>query len=286
MMTSEKKTAANRRNCQKSTGPRTASGKAHASGNALKHGVLSDRLFLDDESPEEFQLLLAGFQASLSPVGSLELMLVEKLAISVWRQRRLIRAESASIELGRRLDAQSNRRQVERALGMTFPQQLAEDALRPAHPDDAAAIDYCRDLYGQFIGVWDALSAGDVERLAEDGPLLFGALKRDADVKGMGIKDFLQLYDGGLFAWAKQTSLKCAAEISAHARRHVILEVAALVKVQQSAPIQQELIGRYQTALDNELYRAIRALREAQEWRLNTLDVVAGIPNPKPAMQA
>jgi hypothetical protein len=46
-MTSEAKIAANRRNAQRSTGPRTALGKSRVRGNALKHGfaalVVGDR---------------------------------------------------------------------------------------------------------------------------------------------------------------------------------------------------------------------------------------------------
>src|SRR5262245_56004651 len=38
-MTSERKIAANRLNARKSTGPRTAAGKANASRNALQHGL-------------------------------------------------------------------------------------------------------------------------------------------------------------------------------------------------------------------------------------------------------
>ena len=35
-----------------------------------------------------------------------------------------------------------------------------------------------------------------------------------------------------------------------------------------------ELLARYQTTLDNQLYTALKALREAQEWRLKTLEAV------------
>ncbi|MBF6986745.1 hypothetical protein [Cupriavidus sp. IK-TO18] len=55
-------------------------------------------------------------------------------------------------------------------------------------------------------------------------------------------------------------------------RSAIIVEVAALVRSVQSTPLQQKLICKYQTSLDNELCRAIRALRETQEWRLQTLD--------------
>jgi hypothetical protein len=37
-----------------------------------------------------------------------------------------------------------------------------------------------------------------------------------------------------------------------------------------------ELLARYQTTLDNQLNRALRALREAQEWRFKTLEASPG----------
>ena len=38
-----------------------------------------------------------------------------------------------------------------------------------------------------------------------------------------------------------------------------------------------DVIGRYQSTLDNELYKAMRALREAQNWRLSQLASVNGV---------
>jgi hypothetical protein len=35
--------------------------------------------------------------------------------------------------------------------------------------------------------------------------------------------------------------------------------------------------------LDRELYRALKALREAREWRMETLDVLPGDPEPDAA---
>jgi hypothetical protein len=44
--------------------------------------------------------LLDGLQTELNPVGTLELSLVECIAVTLWRQRRLVRSETAHIELG------------------------------------------------------------------------------------------------------------------------------------------------------------------------------------------
>ena len=90
---------ANRENARSSTGPKSANGKAIASNNRLCHGVLSKKLLLDNENPADYQALLDGLHAELKPVGTLELALVEKIAISLWRQQRLVRAETAVIAL-------------------------------------------------------------------------------------------------------------------------------------------------------------------------------------------
>ena len=43
-----KRTAANRRNAQMSTGPRTEEGKSRSRRNAVKHGILSSALHITE----------------------------------------------------------------------------------------------------------------------------------------------------------------------------------------------------------------------------------------------
>jgi len=79
------------------TGPRTRRGKQTASRNATKHGVFSKVAILDSESKAEYEELLAGLRETWLPEGALEHLLVEKLATTAWRYRRLLLAESAEI---------------------------------------------------------------------------------------------------------------------------------------------------------------------------------------------
>ena len=51
---SQKKIDANQRNAQKSTGPRTASGKARSSMNSLKYSLNASKFIIKDELVEEF----------------------------------------------------------------------------------------------------------------------------------------------------------------------------------------------------------------------------------------
>jgi hypothetical protein len=92
---------ANRRNALRSTGPRTETGRAIASRNALKHGLTAERVILFDERQDEFQRFYAELLAALKPHGPMEHQLAERIAINAWRLRRAYRVESGLFERAR-----------------------------------------------------------------------------------------------------------------------------------------------------------------------------------------
>jgi len=79
---------------RQSTGPRTSQGKDRSKYNAVKHGIFSKVIVLKAEPRIAFDALLNGLFHDLQPEGELEEILVEKLAILIWRYRRLIVAEA------------------------------------------------------------------------------------------------------------------------------------------------------------------------------------------------
>src|SRR5205807_12117 len=91
----------NRRNAQHSTGPRTKRGKARARWNALTHGMLCREVVIPagdgKEDRGEFLYLLRSLVFDLKPVGTLEEMVIEKIAVIYWKMHRQIRAEIGSI---------------------------------------------------------------------------------------------------------------------------------------------------------------------------------------------
>ena len=96
-----RKVESNRRNSQKSTGPKTATGKKRVSRNAVRHGFFSKFLLIQHRDAKESQREFDDFYASVhkhyQPVGWLEELWVEKAAVWSWRLRRLIRCESGQI---------------------------------------------------------------------------------------------------------------------------------------------------------------------------------------------
>lgn len=99
-MTTRTQTEANRANAKRSSGPKTAKGKALARLNAVTHGLRSLAPVLPDECPQEWDRHRAGTVAALAPVGTLETELVERVAILMWRLRRVVRYETAVTAAG------------------------------------------------------------------------------------------------------------------------------------------------------------------------------------------
>ncbi len=98
LKTTDKQTAANRRNAQESTGPITPAGKAKASRNALKHGLLASEIVLGGESREEFESFRDTMIERLDPDGELENMLAHRIVAGAWRLRRAGRIEQEMLD--------------------------------------------------------------------------------------------------------------------------------------------------------------------------------------------
>lgn len=246
--------------------PTTPEGKAVSSLNATKHGILSKRLFLHDESPDEFAALQDDLRRALRPVGAYELLLVERMAVTIWRQRRLIRAETAGIEL-RRVD---RNRDVKKAVEFAMSEWITDEGYEPVTDDDREREAWCRTALAEL----DRLEADPRDATADilrEYPTVYEQAKTDAE--GVAVEQHyrstakLAEYLTDLQSW-------CRRELSKIARREIVARVYDLAKATQDAPITDELLTRYTTALDNDLVKIARELRDAQAWRRDTVSEV------------
>lgn len=100
-MSTEKKMTANKANAEKSTGPRTDEGKEKSSRNSIKHGLFSQKVVITDgplkEDPEEFRNILLNLVKDTRPRNSIESMLVDRLASTFWRLRRIYTLEKKEL---------------------------------------------------------------------------------------------------------------------------------------------------------------------------------------------
>jgi hypothetical protein len=93
-MATEKQILANRRNAQKSTGPKTPEGCAAIRFNGLKHGLTASALTLPDESEAEFEALLDSIETEHQPATPTEIALVRRIAMAAWRLTRFYHMEA------------------------------------------------------------------------------------------------------------------------------------------------------------------------------------------------
>ena len=78
----------------KSTGPRSAEGKARSSLNALKTGIYSQSLVIPGEDSAELETLTTDYYQKFHPADAVERDLVDSLVRSSWSLRRFAVAET------------------------------------------------------------------------------------------------------------------------------------------------------------------------------------------------
>ena len=75
--------------------------------NALKHGILSRYTVLSHENHADYESLVDSLMDEHLPAGATEQHLIEELASVIWRKRRVLQAEGATINKGLKESASS-----------------------------------------------------------------------------------------------------------------------------------------------------------------------------------
>ncbi|MFC1637217.1 hypothetical protein ACFL5Z_20555, partial [Planctomycetota bacterium] len=97
-MTTQSQIAANRRNAKKSTGPRTAEGRAAVAKNATKHGLFACQNVVISENQADFDAFRDDMLAELAPVGTMESILAERIVSLTWRLKRAERMQNEMVD--------------------------------------------------------------------------------------------------------------------------------------------------------------------------------------------
>lgn len=90
----------NKANAQKSTGPRTAAGKAKSSLCALRHGITSQVVLMPEEDMSAYKTFTQRYHDDFKPKGVYEEQLVQTLADTQWRLNRIRSLENTLLALG------------------------------------------------------------------------------------------------------------------------------------------------------------------------------------------
>jgi hypothetical protein len=108
-MITDKQLLANRANAQKSTGPRTAAGKAVSRLNAVKHALTGQLTIVAPEQYAAFTGLSTRLTADLNPSGEQEFQVAHRIVRDTWRLARAAANEENVYALGLMDQAETER---------------------------------------------------------------------------------------------------------------------------------------------------------------------------------
>ena len=238
----------------------------------MKHGLFSKHLFADAEEQEAFQVLWDNLRDDLRPAGPIEEGLVERIAINMWRQRRLNTAEGAMTRLNVKVDniahqkCQSPPYGNGDILGSLGIQALTEE--RTHSPEDVRWSERVLDEI-------DSISECSFSEIEETAPTVFADIQYQADKNDLDVAEFLSAYEGNLPVFVRDLSSVCKNILDSSQER--LAEQQLTAELQKKAlllPKQDlDLIARYQTTLDNQLFKLLKEFREQQAWRMKTLEL-------------
>jgi len=100
-MTTLKQIKANRKNARKSTGPISVHGKAVVAKNAIKHGILSTHVFIEEDERVIYEEFRDDMLKSLGPRGNFENFLADRVISAAWRLRSIVHIETLMFQKGK-----------------------------------------------------------------------------------------------------------------------------------------------------------------------------------------
>ena len=154
-MATQAQILANRRNAAKSTGPRTAEGKATVAKNATKHGLFTRYDVVISENQADFEGFRDDMLAELGPEGTIETVLAGRIVSLTWRLKRTERMQNEFIDV-----------KIRRDINGSCP-ELSESLITGKPCDKSKYSDTCYDDQALgYIAMWDFAGARALERLS------------------------------------------------------------------------------------------------------------------------
>jgi hypothetical protein len=138
MAVSAARLAANRRNAQKSTGPRSEERKRASRGNALGHGCRAPAVALAKEAPGALEARLEAWRARFQPRDDAESYYLKDAVVNSWLLQRARRARTPRISTNIANDeferAQASAREVVELRPRLFKDRMGPLTFYPGPP--------------------------------------------------------------------------------------------------------------------------------------------------------
>ncbi|MCP3999914.1 MAG: hypothetical protein GY727_03290 [Gammaproteobacteria bacterium] len=137
-----------------------------------------------------------------------------------------------------------------------------ENSIKPTdlEPPDQDQIEWCQAIITECKDT----AALQVNQLKKTAPLVYQQLSEDAEAEEMPMAEYLSM-EGGIAEYVRNLVSWCTHELQKADRYEQIKQLASIAADKQSIPWGKlDIFSKYQAGLDNQIYKAMKALWEAQ----------------------
>jgi hypothetical protein len=269
---------ANQKNAQLSTGPKSEEGKEIVSKNALKHGILSEEVVISSkevaESQEKYDDLRQKFISDLEPVGMVEEMLVDRIVSTYWRLRRVIVSEKGIIQ--------------KQTANLSFNNSIERVKKAEEYRDSPLLSSFGDKLLNSVSAIWTEDKLQDLKKTIENmGYLPDIELQTYIQMKNIFRNEeslrytyfFNDIALGKIEGEEKEKGKKALLFLIEKDLEQANISIEVAQKLEEADDDNKSLvnhipqsdtaekISRYETALENQLYRALNHLLKVQTLR-------------------
>lgn len=272
------RTKTNRANAQKSTGPKTDYGKSIAAQNSLKHGILSQRIIVGSESQDLFNAFSQDILEDFAPRSQVEREIVERIIYSMWKQRRLRNAETASAELAARPEV------ILKEMNISCINDYS-DRFRLSDFSETTIRDYetIEKLLQKLLTV-DYDQASKNVTLFEQNYSVFKTYLEIVAKKHRSDYNTIKYSPVRMVDLLEKLELEFRDILLNQNKAYRALQLKALMEQAHQIPrdAANQFLARYQVQLDNEIYKAMQMLRKHREWHMQFIETVEDVTDTDP----
>lgn len=237
--------------------------------NALKHGILSRYTVLSHESHADYESLVNSLMDEHLPAGATEQHLIEELASVIWRKRRVLQAEGATINKGLKESARGARYVIPAAA--PFEMGLSGDGtdirnLIDLDPHDVAENHRCaQDEIDAADKASSVLRKGGI-RAYENALRVLLPDTREWWLKQVNEEEYTADATG-LAAFISEHVIPFAYQQEKESRHHDAIVNQTMGEGLQAHRL--EKLSRYETHLDRKFERTLAMLIKLKDLRSN-----------------
>lgn len=267
--TSKAQIKANRQNAKRSTGPTSIQGKLKVSQNAITHGIFATTPLLPHENAAEFAALSQEMAKVFPPVDAHAAFLVEEIVLTMWRQKRLRKAEAAKIQIS--MTPEILAAEVSQALNLTYPKHITAENISSIQ--ESTYQDW-KKVLEEFSKFNIKAAPSNMTQLSIIAPLVYAILKEDAKQSVLTYDVFMKTPDKVI---ASLERIKKGAEdfLEKNSINHTAYNIAEQMKFAKLFPAGTNLdfLNKYRLQLSAELYRAVDAYKQHCLWRAENFEI-------------